>query len=174
MVNKQTIEDAAIDTLSWPTNRKWDSTDKDSRFRSCFGASSEIVADLWNRIETSIDEAGAEPKHLLWALVFMKVYSTEDIHCSIVGWPSVRTFRKWSWYFIRKIADLKEDVIRLENRFEGNPNRRCFMTVDGTDCQVYEPRPFNKDMYSHKMNGPGVKYEVAVCIKTVYEVASSV
>lgn len=167
-MDKETIEDVARDALGWPNNRKWDTPDKDSRFRACFGVSSEIAAEIWNLIEPSVDEPGAAPKHLLWALVFMKVYSTEEIHCAIVNWPSDRTFRKWSWYFIAKIADLKPNIIRLERRFEGNPTGNCFLTVDGTDCPVFEPRPFDKGMFSHKMNGPGLKYEVAVCIKTGY------
>ena len=40
------------------------------------------------------------------------------------------------------------------------------MSVDGTDCPVFEPWPFSKKMYSHKLNGPGVKYEVGVCLMT--------
>ena len=167
-MDKDSIEEVAKKTLSWPSNRKWDSTDKNSRFSSFFGAPSEIVAELWNRTEPTVNEPGAEPKHLLWALLFLKLYSTEEVHCCLTGWPSVRTFRKWSWYFIAKISELKGDVIRLERRFEGNPapNIRGFMTVDGTDCPVFEPRPFDTKMFSHKFNGPGLKYEVAVCIKT--------
>ena len=40
------------------------------------------------------------------------------------------------------------------------------MSVDGTDCPVFEPYPFSSKMYSHKVNGPAVKYEVGVCLKT--------
>jgi hypothetical protein len=47
------------------------------------------------------------------------------------------------------------------------------VTVDGTDCAIQEPPktddsklPFDKKWYSHKLNGAGVRYEVAVCIKT--------
>jgi hypothetical protein len=39
------------------------------------------------------------------------------------------------------------------------------MTVDGTDFWVYEPTPFDTQWYSHKINGPALRYEVAVCIK---------
>ena len=171
-MDQDSIEEVAKETLSWPDNKKWDTTDKDDRFRSCFGAPSRVVAELWNRIEPTVDEPGAHPKHLLWALVFLKVYSTEEVHCAIVGWPSTRTFRKWSWYFVRKISELKDDVIRLENRFvngppqNDGPERNCYLTVDCTDCPVFEPFPFDREMYSHKHNGPGLKYEVAVCIRT--------
>ena len=170
MLNQEAIEIVAKETLGWPENRKWNSKDKDVRFRSCFGAPSEVVADLWNRIKGEGEiESGGHPKHLLWALIHLKVYSTAEIHCSIVGWPSRKTFSKWAWYFIERIAELKDTVIVLDHRFHGLngvANTNCFISVDCTDCPVFEPLPFSRAMYSHKLNGPGVKYEVGVCIKT--------
>ena len=43
---------------------------------------------------------------------------------------------------------------------------RCKVTVDGTDFRIQEPQPFDPKWLSEKFNGPGVKYEVAVCIQT--------
>jgi len=40
------------------------------------------------------------------------------------------------------------------------------VSVDGTDCQIQEPSPFNAKWYSHKFKGPGLRYEVGVCIST--------
>ena len=40
------------------------------------------------------------------------------------------------------------------------------MTVDGTDFEIMEPRPFDKKWYSHKFKGPGLRYEVGVTIYT--------
>jgi hypothetical protein len=48
------------------------------------------VAEIWHRIEGTVaaEDPNAKQKHLLWALVFLKVYATsEDVHCAIVGWP---------------------------------------------------------------------------------------
>jgi DDE superfamily endonuclease len=42
----------------------------------------------------------------------------------------------------------------------------CKVTVDGTDFRIMEPSPFDPKWLSEKFNGPGVKYEVAVCIQT--------
>jgi hypothetical protein len=42
----------------------------------------------------------------------------------------------------------------------------CVISVDGTDCAVQEPYPFSKKIFSEKLNGPGLKYEVGVCIET--------
>ena len=38
--------------------------------------------------------------------------------------------------------------------------------MDGTDFRIQEPKPFWKGWYSFKFNGPGLRYEVGVCILT--------
>ena len=69
-----------------------------------------------------------------------------------------------------------------ENRFIGNKGRTCLVSVDGTDYSVNEQQlnPFkrpkrNKDgrclkfdpkWWSHKFNGPAVRYKTAVNIQT--------
>ena len=40
------------------------------------------------------------------------------------------------------------------------------MTVDGTDFRINEPTPFWPGWKSFKFNGPGVRYEVAECIRS--------
>jgi DDE superfamily endonuclease len=40
------------------------------------------------------------------------------------------------------------------------------ITVDGTDCPIQEPSVFSGRWYSHKFKGPGLRYEVGVCIQT--------
>ena len=44
------------------------------------------------------------------------------------------------------------------------------MTVDGTDFRIQEPHPWEQDrnrrFYSHKFKGPGLRYEIGICIKT--------
>jgi hypothetical protein len=50
------------------------------------------------------------------------------------------------------------------------PRKTCKVTVDGTNCQIQEPWPFKevneKWWYSHEFKGPGLRYEVAICIQT--------
>ena len=163
------IELWAQQTLRWPASRKW-SSETNMRFRSVFGAGSIVVADIWNRIEADGEILkGGEPKHLLWALVLLKVYQSDEVHCALVGWPSVPTFRKWAWYFIERINDLKDNIIKVEYRFNDLDDivtTNCFMSSDCVDCPVFESWPWSKRMFSKKFNGPGVKYDVGVCIKT--------
>ena len=40
------------------------------------------------------------------------------------------------------------------------------MSIDGTDFQIQEPTPFSPVWFSHKFNGPALRYEIAVCIQT--------
>lgn len=40
------------------------------------------------------------------------------------------------------------------------------MTVDGTDFQINEPSQFDPMWYSHKYNGPAIRYELGVSIHT--------
>ena len=42
----------------------------------------------------------------------------------------------------------------------------CLVTVDGTDCLINEPTPFNKKWCSHKFSHAALRYQVAVCIQT--------
>jgi hypothetical protein len=56
--------------------------------------------------------------------------------------------------------------VKWSNRNRGRKNRTCRVTVDGTDFAIREPRPFSKKWYSHKLHGPAIRYEIAVCIQT--------
>jgi hypothetical protein len=56
--------------------------------------------------------------------------------------------------------------IKWENRFEGNTRERCLVTVDGIDFAIQEPTNFSSRWFSHKFGGPGLRYEIAVCIHT--------
>jgi hypothetical protein len=70
---------------------------------------------------------------------------------------------------LERIAVLKQKVISLDKRFQNYDGKtHCLISVDGTDCPIMEPWPFEKKWYSQKFIGPALKYEVGVCIKTGY------
>ena len=56
--------------------------------------------------------------------------------------------------------------IRLENRFDNDILNDGLMSVDGTDFRIQQFRPFSKVWHSHKWKGPGLRYEIGVCIRT--------
>lgn len=43
---------------------------------------------------------------------------------------------------------------------------RARVTVDGTDFGINEPSPFDPRWFSHKFNGPGLRYEIAIAIQS--------
>ena len=45
------------------------------------------------------------------------------------------------------------------------PNQtQVYTSVDCTDCPILEPYPFDSTWWSHKINGPALKYEVCTAI----------
>ncbi len=89
---------------------------EDHRFRSFFGARQEIAEMVWDMLgEGGLCPEKSKPKHLLWALYFMKVYPREDPGCSAVGGSkgaiNPKTIQKWVWIFSECIAELADDVV---------------------------------------------------------------
>ena len=90
------IEKAAKTALRWEAGHKasWeDSSEKNKTFMAFFGCNSIVVAALWNEIQELIDD-DVYRMHLLWTLVWLKIYATELVLCSLVGWPTPKTFRE--------------------------------------------------------------------------------
>ena len=55
--------------------------------------------------------------------------------------------------------------IVLSNRFLHQNGSACLMSIDGTDFRIRNPTLFWKGWYSHKFNGPGLRYEVGLSIQ---------
>lgn len=173
-------------------NGRTNSADFQRAYREMFGCSPRVCVTLWRHADVRLVYLGAHPQHVLWALLFLKVYATNVPLCVLAG-TSRPTYTKWVWRYIPSIAKLRPRVvrlfcsgyvvpvwypltlspfaqIRLENRFRtgrfGNCNRSCKMTIDGTDFRIQQPAPYSTTWYSHKFEGPGVRYEVGVCIQT--------
>ena len=90
---------------------------EDKRFRALFGCCPEVVLILWNLIDSN--EAlpcGGRIIHLLWALLFVKVYPTEETLVKLCkGDPSGasdrKTTRKWIRLFMQAICCCIDDVV---------------------------------------------------------------
>jgi hypothetical protein len=81
----------------------------ETKFKAHVGVSPEVTFQTWELITRKPKHS--KPKHLLWALLFAKLYSTEEVLAGMVG-VTRKTFRKWSWKFLKKIAMLKSIVVR--------------------------------------------------------------
>ncbi|KAG7361876.1 hypothetical protein IV203_036977 [Nitzschia inconspicua] len=78
-----------------------------------YGTEPIVVAVMW---EMLIDDGwtkkkrGCKPKHLLFALKFKKSYDAEMITALALG-VDEKTYRKWVWFMIEGIAQLKTLVL---------------------------------------------------------------
>ncbi len=82
---------------------------QDRRFRGIFGASPAVCARVWSIIRAEVLRGGM-PVHLLWALLFLKLYNIEHVHSALVG-ADEKTFRKWCWVFVKILSGLK--IVRI-------------------------------------------------------------
>lgn len=54
-----------------------------------------------------------------------------------------------------------------EKRHDGSVRgQTCFVSLDGIDISILEPKPFETRWYSHKLHGPGLRYEIGLNIRT--------
>ena len=67
---------------------------------------------------------------------------------------------------LHKYGSCLATQIKWANRLDGNSSNLCKVSVDGTAFRIYEPTPFSSKWFSQKFRGPGLRYEVAVCIRT--------
>jgi hypothetical protein len=140
------------------------SSELDDYRSAVIGTTFSVCLTIWKMAELSSLE-GAQPKHLLWALCFLKVYPTQLILCILLAVKSKTTAMKWIWIIVECIFELHVKVIRFENRFIGwNKKSQSLLVVDGKDCRIPEQYPFDPKWYSHKFDGPGVRYEIGVSI----------
>ena len=82
------------------------------RFRSLFGCSSGVVEELWRRLHPVLHgKKNVDGNHLLWSLLFLKLYGEEPAHTVIAGGVDENTFRKWSWIMIDLISNLENELV---------------------------------------------------------------
>ena len=55
------------------------------RFRAIFSVSPCVCAIVWNTLGSSLPP-NSMPEHVMCTLLFLKVYATEHINCSITAW----------------------------------------------------------------------------------------
>ena len=98
----------------FPAVRNHNMTQTSERdFRAMFGVSWFICADTWNLIEDhGLYQLTRKAEHLLWALIFLKVYSNEKAHCTITG-TMPKTLQKWVWQVLEEIALLEAYTVRI-------------------------------------------------------------
>ena len=87
-------------------------------FRETFGTPLHNVERVWFLLDgEELQPPGGCPKHLLWALHFLKVYPLQAPGCAAFGASGgavdPKTHRKWVWAYIEAIAKLVEEVMSV-------------------------------------------------------------
>ena len=75
-----------------------------------------MVSKVWSMIwEQYLLPEGGRPKHLLWALHFLRVYPLQAPRCAAVGASGgtvdPKIHHKWVWAFIDAIAECVDEVV---------------------------------------------------------------
>ena len=88
------------------------------RWMQHFAASPTVCAIIWNKLEPyKTMPRGAHPRHLLWALYFLKGYPKEGEARSLVSTATMKvcekTWRKWTTLFVDAISYLESEVVSL-------------------------------------------------------------
>jgi hypothetical protein len=104
------------------------------RFLATFGVAPVVCLTIWNLlIETGNLPPSSFEYHLLWGLMFLKLYCAESIHAALAGCDE-KTFRKWSWAFVDAISFLKERVVSESFLFLLSMN--LFAKKSSTSCLI--------------------------------------
>ena len=129
----------------------------DRAFRSVFGTSWNVVADIWNLIDEHGDSKKKTPAHLLWALVFIKSYGNEQSHCMQVGGDvTLKTFRKWTWIILEEMSEVSAIKVRKERFcFKINPHK---LTISDfySICSSYTDKLGKSKKRRHRQSLPGL------------------
>ena len=91
---------------------------EDRDFREFFGCGALIALQLWNLLfTTGTIPVGGTLMHLLWTLLFLKVYPQSSVLSRLCGGADPKTIRKHVWGedldigFIEAIANLEPFVV---------------------------------------------------------------
>ena len=88
---------------------------RERRFIAWFGCEPALVVIVWSLLNASgwlahLGPRSYKPVHLLWALMFLNRYDTEEVHTSNADCDE-KTFRNWVWFYVEGIAELEQHVV---------------------------------------------------------------
>ena len=79
-------------------------------FKAFFGVSPMLCATTWNWLDADDNVPNrAGIVHLLWMFLWLKLYDTENVLCSICG-TTEKTYRKWVWIMLAAINKIDDAV----------------------------------------------------------------
>lgn len=85
------------------------------RWRSAYGvASPDVMADFWDRCNESVTIRRTKPRHMLWAIIWLKTYGTESDMCDKVRHPKrpdEKEFREAAKAWVEAIANESYELV---------------------------------------------------------------
>jgi hypothetical protein len=85
------------------------------RFKAFFGMKPARASEVWSLlIGHNLMPPKAQPMHLLWALLFLKLYGTEDVNAGMIGHDE-STIRKWVWLLVKAMHDLSKILVSIRD-----------------------------------------------------------
>ena len=112
--------------------------------------------------EARLDENKISIEYFLQSLHFLYVYDTEKRREPKFD-RSPKILREWTWYYVGKIQALKHEKIVFPQDFGSDI---WILSVDCTDCPIDEichpTLSQNKELFSFKLNGAGLRYEYGI------------
>ena len=142
-----------------------------------YGSSPLVVATIWydmchsgHAVLQPKDKTLKGFKHYMVAMFFLWVYP-RNAGLTMTRFDICEKYcrGKKLWYWIEKISELKEKVIKWDPSI-GSPNSSAFAgSIDCVDCKIWEIRHnyhenTNPGLMSQKINHAGVKYEIVMDI----------
>jgi hypothetical protein len=100
-----------VDRDEAPLEERWDGIGL-SRNLYTIGTTFTVCARLWGLLELhgNIREIFVQPKHILWALCFLKVYASQYVLASLLH-VDRKTLMRWTWIVVENIHWLHGEVV---------------------------------------------------------------
>jgi len=87
---------------------------QEQRFKAHFGVTPGRCEQIWCLLQhhphAKILIRNARPIHLMWTLLFLKLYNSDTVLSGMAGCDE-KTFRKWKWTFVNAIASMRKKVV---------------------------------------------------------------
>ena len=85
---------------------------EDREFREGFGVGAITAMTAWNLLElNNHTPTSGLVMHILWVMMFIKVYSKEVTLLKMAGLKCGKKCRKWIWPFISGLGELESQVV---------------------------------------------------------------
>jgi hypothetical protein len=81
-------------------------------FQDAFGISPRICVIVWRRCRLNKVVPGIGVNQFLWALAFLRIYSTHTILREMIDKPAEQVFTTWVWDVVKAVANAFEEVVR--------------------------------------------------------------